>query len=221
MSASHPLKTLLLKKSQQLDLNGRRKFAYFVKEKSTAAGCLQQSLALNVCAGKRSLFVTEQLTFQQVLRNGVAVNGDKRAILATATAMNSSCGHFFPCTALPQQQHRDICSSNLANKSKDGLHLRAGAQHLLECFRLPTLLQLTVSPLEVQHIDASAKNQFELIHFHGLTQKIVSARAYRLDRVSLFALSRDHNDLRRVVDIQHVRQGCQPFFGMIRARRQA
>src|SRR4029453_17076584 len=93
--------------------------------KSTAASCLQQSFALNVCPSKRSLFVTEQLTFQQVLRNGIGVNGDKRALLATATAMNGGCGHFFPCTALAQQQHRDICSSNLANKSKDGLHLRA------------------------------------------------------------------------------------------------
>src|SRR6516162_3865131 len=118
MSASHPLKTLLLKKSQQLDLNGRRKFAYFVKEKSTAAGCLQQSLALNVCPGKRSLFVTEQLTFQQVLRNGVAVNGDKRAILATATAMNGSCSHFFPCTALPSNSAGTSVPATLRIKAK-------------------------------------------------------------------------------------------------------
>src|SRR5262245_59369649 len=119
LSSPHPLKTLLLEETQQLHLNGRREFAYLIQEKCTAASCFQQALALNVRPGERAFFVAEELTFQEVFRDCVAVDRDKRAILATATTMNGSCGHFLPCAALTQKQRRDIRSGNFANKSKD------------------------------------------------------------------------------------------------------
>jgi hypothetical protein len=85
-----------------------------------------------VRTGKSALFMTEELTFQKVLGNGVAVNRDKRAILARAATMNCRCRHLFAGAALSEQEHRGIRPGYLANESKDCLHLWTGAEHIFK-----------------------------------------------------------------------------------------
>ena len=119
LPSTHSLEALFLKKPEQLHLNGWRKLANLIQKQRAATGCFQQTFTLDVRPGERAFFVTEQFAFQQILRNGVAVNGDKRAILAPAAAVNCGCRHLFTSAALAQQEHRNIGPGDLANKRKD------------------------------------------------------------------------------------------------------
>ena len=118
LSSAHPLQALFLKKPEKLHLNGAWKLANFIQKEGAATGCFQQPFALNVRTGKGAFFVAEQLTLQKVFGNGVAVNGDKRAVLMRAATMNCRCRHFFAGAAFSQQEHWSICSGHLANEAK-------------------------------------------------------------------------------------------------------
>src|SRR6266700_2467674 len=91
LPAAHPLKTLFLKKPKKLHLNGWRKFANLIQKQSAATGCFHHPFALNVSTGKGAFFVAEQLAFQKVFGNGVAIDRNKRPLLARTAAMNSRC----------------------------------------------------------------------------------------------------------------------------------
>jgi hypothetical protein len=52
LPSPHPLEGLLLKKPQELHLNGRRQIPDFVQEQGAARSCLDETLALHVRTGK-------------------------------------------------------------------------------------------------------------------------------------------------------------------------
>src|SRR5262249_37929523 len=63
-------------KAQQLDLDVLVQFTEFVEKERSAIGDLEKPLMVAVGAGERSLAMTEQLTLDQVLRQGPAVDRD-------------------------------------------------------------------------------------------------------------------------------------------------
>src|SRR6266850_4595763 len=132
LSTAHSLQALFLKEAKQLYLNSRGKLANLIKKEGAAIGCFQQSFALNMSAGEGAFFVTEKLTLQKIFRNSIAVDGDKRAVLTRAAAMNGGRCHFFAGTAFSEQEHWSISPSYLANKVKDCVHLWAGAEHVFK-----------------------------------------------------------------------------------------
>jgi hypothetical protein len=87
-----------------------------------------------------AFFVTEKFALQKVFGNGVAVDRDKRAILALAAMMNRRGCHFFSRAAFSEQEHRSIRPGYLANESKNCLHLRTGAEHIFKHIRKTALL---------------------------------------------------------------------------------
>ena len=62
-----------LQEAQELDLQGQRNIAHLVKKQRAAMGAFDLALGGLDCAGKRTLFMPEQLAFEQVF-------GDRRAI---------------------------------------------------------------------------------------------------------------------------------------------
>src|SRR6266516_5933648 len=105
--------------------------------------------------GKGAFFVAEELALQKVFRNGVAVDRDKRAVLARAAAMNRRWRHFLASAAFSEQEHWSIRPGYLADESKNCLHLWTGAEHVFKDVAALALLQLVVFFLEFHHMDAA------------------------------------------------------------------
>jgi hypothetical protein len=62
--SADPLKFTLLQHSQQLRLQRRRQFAYFVEEYRAALRQLKAPPLQRDCSGESALFMPEQLTFE-------------------------------------------------------------------------------------------------------------------------------------------------------------
>ena len=91
-------------------------------------------------AGKGSFLVPEQLALQQVFRNRIAIDRDKRPILSQTAAMGCQGYHFFARPAFAEQKKRYVGFSDFANIGKHALHLRAAAEHVFEILGAKTLL---------------------------------------------------------------------------------
>src|SRR5512145_600581 len=78
----------LLKKTQEFDLNRQRDFSDFIQEKRSAVGGFDQTRMILNRSGKGSPYMTEQLRFQQRLRNSAAVDHYKRPVLPAGIVSN-------------------------------------------------------------------------------------------------------------------------------------
>ncbi len=159
LPAAHALQPLFLKKPQKLYLNRRREFADLVQEQGSAVCAFDHSPALHVRACKRALFMAEQFALQQIFGNRIAIDGHKRSLLTRTAPMDGGRRHFLAGAAFPQQEHRRVGRGHFADECKGRLHLRTGAEHLLEDFRSLSLLQLSIFLFQFYNVDASAKQQ--------------------------------------------------------------
>ncbi len=101
---------------------------------------------------ERTFFMTEQLALQKRLRNGVAIDGDKRTVLARALAVNGHGGHFLARSAFPQQQDRRGNAGNFSHGRKHILDLRAVAEHALESADGQAVLNFAILALQLRDI---------------------------------------------------------------------
>src|SRR5262249_366450 len=122
LPAADSLEALLLQKAQKLHLDRWRQLADFVEEQRAALGGFDVSLALYVRAGERPLLVGEQLAFEQVLRDGVAVDRDERTLVLRAAGVERPRDHFLAGAAFAQDQDRRGRARHLTDEGKDGLH---------------------------------------------------------------------------------------------------
>jgi len=89
-------------------------------------GLLEASDALAGGTGKGTFFVSEQLTFQERLRNGGAVDLDHGAG-GTATPSVDEVGHdFFTDATFAGDEDAGVRSGHKGSVAEEGLHLRAG-----------------------------------------------------------------------------------------------
>src|SRR3546814_3545640 len=75
--AADALDLAFLQHTKQFYLHVGRHIADFVEEDRAAVGRLEPALAGLERTGERALFMTEQLRFQKLARNGPAVHGDE------------------------------------------------------------------------------------------------------------------------------------------------
>ena len=66
--------------------------------------------------------MTEEFAFQQVLRNGGAVNRDEGLLVSLAVIMNGACDEFLATAALARDQDGSITHGHATHHFKDGLH---------------------------------------------------------------------------------------------------
>ena len=79
-----------LQRAQQLHLRVERQFADFVEEQRAAIGFLELADALVDGAGEGALLVAEQDAFDEIFRDGAAVDGDERLAGAIAFALDGA-----------------------------------------------------------------------------------------------------------------------------------
>src|SRR4051812_27892875 len=112
-----------------LALERAGEFADFVDEQRPAVGHLEQPLLGGDRAGKRSLFVSEQLAFQQRLGERGAIDGDHRFLGPLAMAVQRPRDQLFARAALPENQNGLVTGSSPLDKAENLLHWRRLADH--------------------------------------------------------------------------------------------
>jgi len=100
----------LLDHAQQLRLRGKRQLADLVQEQRPTRGRLEGTLAEGVRASEGTALVSEQLVFDQVLRECRAVEGDERAVRARAEAVQLPGDELLSRATLPHDERgaRDL-----------------------------------------------------------------------------------------------------------------
>src|SRR3546814_9971962 len=79
--------------TKQFYLHVGRHIADFVEEDRAAVGRLEPALAGLERTGERALFMTEQLRFQKLARNGPAVDGDEARAPSRRRFVKAACDH--------------------------------------------------------------------------------------------------------------------------------
>ena len=96
---------LVLEHTQELDLHGRAHFVDLVQKDGAPVGGLEEPGARLGRAGERPLYVTEQLAFQQLFRDGAAVDRNKGGRGTLAAVMDRTGDELLACAAFPQNEH--------------------------------------------------------------------------------------------------------------------
>ena len=200
---------MLLKESQEFHLQGQGQLADFVKKQRPAGGGFDAARPLNVRAGKSPFFMTKQLAFQQVFRDGAAIDGDKGAVLARAATVNGQRGHFLSRAAFSQNQYRHRRGRHLSNRRKHFLHQRAGAEHALEGVAAQTQLHFPVLLFQPGDVEGPFEHRLEFLHLNRLAEKIVGPLSDRAQGGVPFRLAADNDNLRQGILCQQLGQRRQ------------
>ena len=100
LRAAHTFKFPFLQNAEQFGLGCRRHVADFIENNRSAIHDLKFPLFLGNSAGKGPFLASEQLTLQKTLRNGDAVDLDKRSAFTKTVFINACRDQLFPRTVL-------------------------------------------------------------------------------------------------------------------------
>ena len=119
--------------------------------------------------------MAEQLRFQQVLRDGAAVDGDEGLLGARRPPVQLARDQLLARAGLARDQHRNVRGRHLLHLAEDVLHDLRGAEDLAEAHALDPLLQRPVVELELVHQERVADEQRRLRredreHLEGVPQ---------------------------------------------------
>ena len=114
----------------QLRLYPQVHFADLVQQQRAAVRRFKFSDAAGRGAEEGAAFVTEEFAFHQAIRNGSAVENNKRARTSVRSAVQMRCDQFFPCTAFPGDQHGGVGLRDLGHAVHQHLHGRIANHHL-------------------------------------------------------------------------------------------
>ncbi len=147
--AAHALETALLQHAQQLHLHRQAHVADFIQQQGAALGHFETTLARGQRTGEGALLVAEQFAFQQVRRNGAAVDRHERAIAARRALVDRARHHFLAGTRFTQHQHGGIERGHLFDHGAQCGHRRTVAGR-------PLILHGTGLMLGIQALEAGA-----------------------------------------------------------------
>src|SRR4030042_4332094 len=117
-----PLKTMILQDPKEQDLGGRRNLANFIEEDRSPISHFKPANLSPDGPGERPFFMTEEFTFQQVLRIGRTISDDKGFVLPIAVEMNCPGDQLLSCSAFPLDEDSGIRIRNVRDQLKDLLH---------------------------------------------------------------------------------------------------
>ncbi len=150
--ATDALEAAFLQHAQQLHLHRQAHVADLVEQQGAAFGHFETALARGQCASEGTLFVAEQLAFQQVRRNGAAIDRHERAITARRTLVDRARHHFLAGAGFAQHQHGGVERGHLFDHGAQRGDRRAVAGRSL-------LLRGTGLVLGIQALEAGAAQQ--------------------------------------------------------------
>ena len=104
--AAEAFELLFLKDAQKLGLKVERDVADFVEKEGAFMSEFKAADALRDGAGEGTLFVAEELAFEQAGGDGGAVELDQRAVAASAQGVDGASEKFFAGACLAAYEHR-------------------------------------------------------------------------------------------------------------------
>ena len=125
--APDPFKLMVLQDVEELDLHIPGEIADFIQENGAGMGKFEAARFGDHGAREGPLFVTEQFTLNQMLRDRPAVDLNERIILPGAVAVYSVGDQFLPGPCFPGEQHRRCRRCDLPDRFVDIQHLLTGA----------------------------------------------------------------------------------------------
>ena len=96
-----------LEHPQELCLHRRRHICYLIEKDRAAGGRLEEPPLILGRSGESALAMPEQMTLQQVLREGGAVDGDELTVRTRARLMNPARDQLLTGARLALEQHCD------------------------------------------------------------------------------------------------------------------
>src|SRR5262249_31080400 len=112
----------LLQGAEELHLEVEWQLPDLVEEESAAIGFFEEAAPIGMRIRECALPVTKKLAFEQILRDGAAVDGHEGVILASAPRVNGTSNELFAYAALALNQHRRLEVRNLGDRAKDVPH---------------------------------------------------------------------------------------------------
>src|SRR5690606_12742815 len=106
-SADRPI-ALILKEPKQHDLSAGAHGFHLVQEERSAIGLGDEPGSPLLRVRERAFFVSEQLRFQQAVRQGAAVDWNERELSTPTQIMNRARGHLFAGARLALDQRRRV-----------------------------------------------------------------------------------------------------------------
>src|SRR3989442_7086434 len=131
-SSADSFDSLFLEESQNLYLKRGGQVSNFIKKECATLGIVYLAPAMRDGTRECSLFVTEQLAFQESFRYRSTVYRYKRSISACAFAVDRVSNEFLTGSAFSKDQYGNIGFGDLVNRRKDSFHHSAQANHSLE-----------------------------------------------------------------------------------------
>lgn len=104
LRVSHSLEFLFLEDPQEAQLHPRRNVADLVEEKGAPVGLLKPPDPVAHGTGKGAFHMSEELTFQEVFRQGRAVHLDQRPMASPAYIVQRLGDELFSCPAFSGDQ---------------------------------------------------------------------------------------------------------------------
>ena len=179
------------------------------------------SFALRVRAGEGAFLVAEEFALQQVLRNGIAVDGDERAVSCALRRWSACATISLPVPLSPRISTGAVVGATLRMKLKTDCICGLAPSMSSKTRAAAALVCRAIFLLELRDVDAALQHEPELVHVHRLAQEIVRAGADGTKRVLLVALAGDDDHLGQRIIASSRRQHRQAFVGFVGARRQS
>ena len=106
----------LLQHAQQLGLDAGRNFADFIQQNGAAVGQFKAAFAFVQRAGEGAAFMAEKFAFNQVFRDGGAVDLDERRAGAGAVAIKRAGDQFLAGAAFALDQNGGLRARDFADE---------------------------------------------------------------------------------------------------------
>ncbi len=162
-----------LQEPQQLRLHRLGQLADFVEEERAAVGHLEQSDAMLLGPGKRPLAMAEQLAFDQVLRQGAAVDRHQRHLRPQALIVQRPGDQFLAGARLAHHQHGRIGGGHLGDELADQFHARRVADQLGRAFQaLEPLFQGAILVGQLALLRHPVEHRLQVGQLAGLGQVV-------------------------------------------------
>ena len=193
--AAHPLERAGLEHAQNLRLRGQRHVPDLVQKNGAVIALLEFADALRRRARKGPFLVAEQFAFQQILRDGRAVDRQKSLRMALAVMIYGPRHQLLARAAFPRDQRRRVASGQLPDDLENRLHSFAPPDD-------PQVVILRFQQRLVGNHPAHVPGRLEGVehdllearHVEGFEQVIVSPQLHRLDGRLRRAVGRHHDD---------------------------
>ena len=194
-------KLRLFENTKELHLRCGRHLRYFVEKERTAVGELEQSSTSTFGAGERTSLVTEDLAFEQRLRNRGAVHRDELAVFVRGQIMERARYHFFTRARLTDDEHRRPRRCDLAHERVELFHRRAHPHDAPEASAFGELSPIARDLLKSSRpLERAFEDLTELSGVDGLGQVVERALFHRLHGGRDTPFGSQHDD-REVIEL--------------------